>query len=307
MEIYKFIVGEDEQEQRIDLFIAENIEEISRSYIQKLISEEAVTVNGKKVKPNYRLKVGDRIEASIPDPTPIVIEPENIPLEIIYEDNDLLVINKPVDMVVHPAPGNYSGTLVNALLYHCKDLSGINGKMRPGIVHRIDKDTSGLLLVAKNDFSHQSLAAQLKEHNIERAYLALVHGVIAEPGGIIDAPIGRHPTERKKMAVTLKNSKQAITKYFVKERFNNYTFLECRLETGRTHQIRVHMAYINHPLVGDPLYGYVKRDNLGFSGQALHAYLIGFDHPRTKERLTFQIDLPIHYQAVLEYLRKENL
>jgi 23S rRNA pseudouridine1911/1915/1917 synthase len=304
---YKFIIDEEEHEQRLDLFIAENIEKLSRTYIQKLITEGFVTVNGKDAKANYRLKSGDLIEATIPEPVPLVIEPEDIPLEIVYEDNDILVVNKPVNMVVHPAAGNYSGTLVNALLYHCQDLSGINGKLRPGIVHRIDKDTSGLLVVAKNDLSHQNLAAQLKEHSVDRAYLALVHGIVTEPGGIIEAPIGRHPTERKRMAVTLKNSKEAITKYIVKERFNNYTFLECRLETGRTHQIRVHLAYLNHPLVGDPLYGLKKRNNLGFPGQALHAYLIGFNHPRTKERLTFQVDLPNHYRAVLEKLRKEEL
>ena len=210
-------------------------------------------------------------------------------------------------MVVHPAAGNYTGTLVNALLYHCQDLSGINGKLRPGIVHRIDKDTSGLLVVAKNDNSHQDLARQFKEHSIDRAYYALVHGIVAEPGGIIDAPIGRHPTDRKKMAVTLKNSKKAITKYIVKERFKNYTFLECRLETGRTHQIRVHLAYLKHPLVGDPLYGNNKRDNLGFPGQALHAYLIGFDHPRTKERLTFKVDLPNHYLGILKIYGRRSL
>lgn len=307
MDNYKFIIDEEEHEQRLDLFIAENIEKLSRTYIQKLITEGFVTVNGKDAKANYRLKSGDLIEATIPEPVPLVIEPEDIPLEIVYEDNDILVVNKPVNMVVHPAAGNYSGTLVNALLYHCQDLSGINGKLRPGIVHRIDKDTSGLLVVAKNDLSHQNLAAQLKEHSVDRAYLALVHGIVTEPGGIIEAPIGRHPTERKRMAVTLKNSKEAITKYIVKERFNNYTFLECRLETGRTHQIRVHLAYLNHPLVGDPLYGLKKRNNLGFPGQALHAYLIGFNHPRTKERLTFQVDLPNHYRAVLEKLRKEEL
>lgn len=304
MDKFRFIIEEDEQEQRLDLFISESIKEISRSYIQKLIAEELIKVNNKKTKANYRLKKGDLIEAIIPDPEPIVIKPEEIPLEIVYEDSDLLVVNKPVDMVVHPAAGNYSGTLVNALLYHCQELSEINGKLRPGIVHRIDKDTSGLLLVAKNDICHQDLALQLKEHSVERAYLALVHGLVVEPGGIIDAPIGRHPTDRKKMAVTLKNSKTAITKYLVKERFQHHTFVECGLETGRTHQIRVHMAYINHPLVGDPLYGFNKRDNLGFWGQALHAYLIGFQHPRTKERLTFQIDLPGHFQAILENLCK---
>lgn len=306
MDNFTFVVSEYEQDQRLDVFIAENVEETSRSFIQKLISEESIKVNGKKTKANYRLKENDFIEVIVPDPQPIEIKAENIPLEIIYEDSDLLVVNKPIDMVVHPAAGNYSGTLVNALLFHCQDLSGINGKLRPGIVHRIDKDTSGLLLVAKNDISHQDLARQLKEHSVERAYLALVHDVVTEPGGIIDAPIGRHPSDRKKMAVTFQNSKNAVTKYMVKERFQKHSFIECRLETGRTHQIRVHMAYINHPLVGDHLYGFNKRDNLGFDGQALHAYLIGFDHPRTKERLTFQVELPEFFHIVLEELKKEE-
>jgi 23S rRNA pseudouridine1911/1915/1917 synthase len=295
-----------EQDQRLDVFITENIEEISRSYVQKLINEGLIKVNDKKVKANYRLKEDDLVVVLIPEPQPIILKPENIPLDVVYEDNDLLVVNKPVNMVVHPAAGNYSGTLVNALLYHCRDLSGINGKLRPGIVHRIDKDTSGLLLVAKNDFTHQSLAKQLKEHSVDRAYLALVHGVITEPGGIIDAPIGRHSSDRKKMAVTFKNSKSAITRYLVMEKYNNYTLIECRLETGRTHQIRVHMAYINHPLVGDPLYGF-RKNNLGFDGQALHAYLIGFTHPRNQQRLQFTADLPDKFNKILENLRKEEV
>lgn len=298
-------ISQDDQGQRLDTFIAENIEELSRSYVQKLIAEGAITVNEKTVKANYKLKENDLVIAKIPDPQPIKIEPENIPLDIIYEDSDLLVVNKPVDMVVHPAHGNYSGTLVNALLAHCQDLSGINGRLRPGIVHRIDKDTSGLLLIAKNDFAHRGLASQLKEHSVDRAYLALVHGVVTEPGGIIDAPIGRHSSDRKKMAVTLKNSKNALTRYFVKERFAKYTLVECHLETGRTHQIRVHLAYISHPLVGDPMYGY-RKNNLGFSGQALHAYLIGFSHPRTGERLQFSTDLPQKFAQTLQVLRKEE-
>jgi len=306
MDKITFGISKEEQEQRLDIFVAENIEELSRSYVQKLISDRAITVNGQIVKANYKLKENDTVIVKIPEPQPITLEPEEISLDIIYEDDDLLVVNKPVNMVVHPAAGNYSGTLVNALLAHCQDLSGINGKLRPGIVHRIDKDTSGLLLVAKNDFAHQSLAQQLKEHSVARAYLALVHGVVTEPGGIIDAPIGRHPSDRKKMAVTLKNSKNAVTKYFVKERFDNYSLVECQLETGRTHQIRVHMAYINHPLVGDPLYGY-RKNNLGFEGQALHAYLLGFTHPRSQERLQFSTDLPEKFKQILNTLRKEEI
>jgi 23S rRNA pseudouridine1911/1915/1917 synthase len=212
-----------------------------------------------------------------------------------------LVINKPIGLVVHPAHGHYSGTLVNGLLAHCKDLSGINGKMRPGIVHRIDKDTSGLLMIAKNDLAHQHLAAQLKEHSIRRAYYALVQGVISEPAGIVDAPIGRHETDRKKMAVTFKNSKEARTHYFVKERFARNTFIECRLETGRTHQIRVHMSYLGYPLVGDPLYGN-RKNNYDFPGQALHAYALGFVHPRTGEELYFEAPLPEHFTSVLKQL-----
>ncbi len=222
-------------------------------------------------------------------------------MDIVYEDGDLLIVNKPMGMVVHPAHGHYHGTLVNGLLAHCTDLSGINGKMRPGIVHRIDKDTSGLLMIAKNDMAHQHLAAQLKEHSTKRAYYALVQGVLSEPAGLIDAPIGRHETERKKMAVNLKNGKEARTHYYVKERFARNTFIECRLETGRTHQIRVHMAYLGHPLVGDPLYG-TRKNNLDFPGQALHAYALGFIHPRTEEPLYFEAPLPQHFQTVLKEL-----
>lgn len=305
MEKFTFTIGEEFQDQRLDVFISENLETISRAYAQRLIGDGSITVNGKTMKANYKLKENDYIVALIPEPQPIIIKPEDIPLDIIYEDRDLLVVNKPVDMVVHPAAGNYSGTLVNALLYHCRDLSGINGKLRPGIVHRIDKDTSGLLMVAKNDFTHQELAKQLKEHTVDRAYLALVHGVVTEPGGIIDAPIGRHPSERKKMAVTLRNSKNALTKYFTKERFNKYSLVECNLETGRTHQIRVHMAYINHPVVGDPLYGF-RKNNLGFSGQALHAYLLGFTHPRSQKPMQFTVNFPEFFQTTIDNLRKEE-
>ena len=304
MDRITFNISNEEQDQRLDSFLAENLDDISRSYIQRLISEGYVTVNGKQVKPGYKIKEDDLILAEIPEPEPITIKPEDIPLDIIYEDKDLLVVNKPAGMVVHPASGNYTGTLVNALLAHCQDLSGINGKLRPGIVHRIDKDTSGLLVVAKNDFTHVHLAKQFKEHSIDRAYLALVQGVVAEPGGIIDAPIGRHPSNRKKMAVVLNNSKKAVTKYFVRKRYANHSLLECRLETGRTHQIRVHLAYINHPVVGDPLYGF-RKNNLGFTGQALHAYLLGFAHPRKQERLEFSVELPKNFLEILERLERE--
>ncbi|SMB93280.1 ribosomal large subunit pseudouridine synthase D [Desulfonispora thiosulfatigenes DSM 11270] len=301
-----FLKGSEENEgQRLDAFLSENIEEISRSYIQKLIKDENIKVNNQPVKSNYKIKATDSIIAIIPEPETIDIKAEEIPLDIIYEDDDVLVINKAVGMVVHPAVGNYTQTLVNALLYHCKDLSGINGKLRPGIVHRIDKDTSGLLMVAKNDHAHQGLANQLKDHSVDRAYMALVHGVVTEPGGIIDAPIGRHPNDRQKMAVTLKNSKEAVTKYYVKERFTKYTLVECKLETGRTHQIRVHMSYINHPLVGDITYGW-KKNNLGLNGQALHAYMLGFVHPRTGEKLNFTVPMPDYFQNTLSELRKEE-
>lgn len=301
MDTFELQITAEENGTRLDSFLAETLEEISRSYLQKLIGEQLIQVNQQSVKANYKIKTGDTLQITIPDAVPIDILPEDMQLDIIYEDSDLLVINKPVGLVVHPAHGHYSGTLVNGLLAHCHDLSGINGKMRPGIVHRIDKDTSGLLMIAKNDLAHQHLTAQLKEHSIKRAYYALVQGVISEPAGLVDAPIGRHETERKKMAVTFKNSKEARTHYYVKERFAHHTFIECRLETGRTHQIRVHMAYLGYPLVGDPLYG-TRKNNLDFSGQALHAYALGFKHPRTEESLYFEAPLPEHFQTVLKNL-----
>ena len=301
MDIMELQITAEENGTRIDSFLSEELEELSRSYVQKLIGDGLIQVNEKNVKSNYKVKTGDKLLVQIPDATPVDILPEEMNLNIVYEDSDLLVVNKPVGLVVHPAHGHYSGTLVNGLLAHCSDLSGINGKMRPGIVHRIDKDTSGLLMIAKNDMAHQHLAAQLKEHSIRRAYYALVQGIISEPAGLVDAPIGRHETERKKMAVTLKNSKEARTHYYVKERFAKQTFIECRLETGRTHQIRVHMAYLGHPLVGDPLYG-TRKNNLDFPGQALHAYALGFIHPRTGEELYFEAPLPEHFQNVLKNL-----
>ncbi len=301
MDTFDLQITETQNGTRLDSFLAEDLDGISRSYLQKLIGEQQILVNNKAVKANYKVKTGDILLINIPDAAPIDVLPEEMDLNIVYEDSDLLVVNKPVGLVVHPAHGHYSGTLVNGLLAHCKDLSGINGMLRPGIVHRIDKDTSGLLMIAKNDLAHQHLAAQLKEHSIKRAYYALVQGVISEPAGLVDAPIGRHETDRKKMAVTFKNSKEARTHYYVKERFARHTFIECRLETGRTHQIRVHMSYLGYPLVGDPLYG-TRKNNLDFPGQALHAYALGFIHPRTGEELYFEAPLPEHFQTVLKNL-----
>lgn len=301
MDIFELEITAEDNGTRLDSYLAEELEGISRSYLQKLIGEQLILVNQKAVKANYKVKTGDQLLVQIPEAAPIDIQPEPMDLDIVYEDSDLLIVNKPVGLVVHPAHGHYSGTLVNGLLAHCKDLSGINGKMRPGIVHRIDKDTSGLLMIAKNDLAHQHLAEQLKEHSIKRAYYALVQGVISEPAGLVDAPIGRHEVDRKKMAVTFKNSKEARTHYYVKERFARNTFIECRLETGRTHQIRVHMSYLGHPLVGDPLYG-TRKNNLDFPGQALHAYALGFVHPRTGEELYFEAPLPEHFQTVLKTL-----
>ena len=305
MDIFELEITAEENGTRLDSYLAEELEGISRSYLQKLIGEGLILVNQKTVKANYKVKTGDTLLVQIPEAAPVDNQPEPMDLDIVYEDSDLLIVNKPVGLVVHPAHGHYSGTLVNGLLAHCTDLSGINGKMRPGIVHRIDKDTSGLLMIAKNDLAHQHLAEQLKAHSIKRAYYALVQGVISEPAGLVDAPIGRHEIDRKKMAVTFKNSKEARTHYYVKERFAKNTFIECRLETGRTHQIRVHMAYLGHPLVGDPLYG-TRKNNLDFPGQALHAYALGFVHPRTGEELYFEAPIPEHFQSVLKTLAQGN-
>ena len=303
MEEYKFTVKEDESGKRLDAFLKEIFDDSSRTFLQGLITKGEVTVNEKAAKANYKVRCNDEIYVNIPEPVSMEILPEEMDLDIVYEDADVLVVNKPAGLVVHPAHGHYSGTLVNGLLAHCHDLSGINGVLRPGIVHRIDKDTSGLLMIAKNDEAHQSLAAQLKEHSVKRAYYALTHGVIAEPEGLVDAPIGRHPTERKKMAVNL-SGKEARTHYYVKERFGEYTLVECRLETGRTHQIRVHLAYIGHPVVGDELYCH-RKETLGFPGQALHAYKLGFTHPRTGKKMCFEAPLPVYFQESLDKLRKE--
>ena len=286
---------------RIDAFLAETVEQLSRSAVQQLLEKGGITVNGKAVKKNYKTHDGDEITVELPEPEPVELLPENIPLDIRYEDEDVVVINKPKGLVVHPAPGHWSGTLVNALMYHCGDsLSGINGQLRPGIVHRIDMDTSGLLIVAKNDFAHQALAEQLKDHSLSRIYEAIVVGNIRADSGTIDAPIGRHPVDRKKMMVTEKNSRPAVTHYQVVARYSGYTHLRLRLETGRTHQIRVHLAWQNHPIVGDMVYGRGKE--LGLTSQCLHARSLTFRHPRTGKLVTVECELPEYFQTVLKKL-----
>ena len=302
----KVLQTEEFAGERIDRFLSCRLEELSRSYIQKLIKEGHVKVGEKTVKANYKLCAGDEVSIEIPDASEPDILPENIPLDILYEDSDILVVNKPKGMVVHPAAGHYSGTLVNALMYHCKDsLSGINGVLRPGIVHRIDMDTTGSLLVCKQDEAHRILAKQLKEHTIRREYHAIVHGNLKEDAGTIDAPIGRHPTDRKKMSVNYKNGKPAVTHYQVLERFGNFTYICCRLETGRTHQIRVHMASIHHPLLGDEVYGPAGKPAIkGLKGQVLHAKVLGIHHPATGEYMEFDAPLPEYFVDILQKLRK---
>lgn len=286
---------------RIDVFLSEQVETLSRSGAGQLAEKGKILVGGKPVKKNYKTHAGDEISFALPEPEPVELLPENIPLDIRYEDEDVIVINKPKGLVVHPAPGHWSGTLVNALMYHCKDsLSGINGELRPGIVHRIDMDTSGLLIVAKNDFAHQALAEQLKDHSLSRVYEAVAVGGMRSDSGTIDAPIGRHPTDRKKMAVTEKNSRPAITHYEVITRYAGYTHLRLRLETGRTHQIRVHLAWQNHPIVGDMVYGRGKE--LGLTSQCLHARSLTFRHPRSGEMVTVECELPEYFKTVLSKL-----
>lgn len=287
--------------QRLDVALAEKTEK-SRSYLQNLIQAQRVLVNGQVKKANYKVQEGDRVEINFPEPQVLDVLPEDIDLEIIYEDKDLLVVNKPQGMVVHPAPGSWHGTLVNALLYHCRNLSGINGVIRPGIVHRIDKDTSGLLVVAKNDEAHHKLAEQLKEHSAGRSYRAVVHGVLSEPSGTINAPIGRDPKDRKKMAVVFQNSKEAVTHYYVQNRYYQFTEIRAVLETGRTHQIRVHMAYLKHPVLGDPLYG-PKKNPFGLQGQVLHAESLSFVHPTTGGKMEFTVDPPPTFREVLNKLK----
>jgi 23S rRNA pseudouridine1911/1915/1917 synthase len=299
MENVKLTVEEKDQGQRIDKWLASQ-GSWSRMQVQQWIKDDLVHVNGKKVKANDKMKNGDSVDVQIPDPEPLEVEPERIPLDIIYEDADVIVINKSQGMVVHPAFGHTSGTLVNALLYHCRDLSGINDVIRPGIVHRIDKDTSGLLMVAKNDMAHESLTQQLKDKTIERQYRAIVHGVMQHDKGTIDAPIGRDEKDRKKMAVTDKNSKPAVTHFTVLKRFRNFTYVACQLETGRTHQIRVHMKYIGHPVAGDPKYG--PKKTVPLPGQALHAAVLGFTHPKSGRWLRFEAPLPEAMRRTLETL-----
>ena len=292
---------------RLDRFLADSGLELSRSAAVGLIDYGNVTVNGKAQNKKYKLSDGDEVIIRIPDPVPYEAKAENIPLDIIYEDEDLLVVNKPKGMVVHPAAGNYDGTLVNALLYHCGDtLSGINGVLRPGIVHRIDKDTSGLLIVAKNDHAHKLLAEQIKAHSFTREYEAIVFGNLKNDEGTVDAPIGRHPVDRKKMCITPKNSKNAVTHYQVLERLKGYTYIRCILETGRTHQIRVHMASLGHPVSGDTVYG-VKNEKVPFTGQCLHARKIGFVHPSSGEYIEFTSPLPDYFEQFLSKLRRQTV
>lgn len=297
------LIDEEARGKRLDVFLADREKELSRSHIQKLIEGGAVLVNGRAVKANYKLRTGDSVEIHVPEAQAWKILPEAIPLDVLYEDEDIIVINKARGMVVHPAAGVSSGTLVNALLHHCKDLSGINGVIRPGIVHRLDKDTSGVMVAAKNDAAHVDLAEQIRLKTAHRIYQALVLGTIAEEKGVIRAPIGRHPTERKKMAV-VPNGKEATTFFRVLERFSSYTFVECRLQTGRTHQIRVHMAYIGHPLLGDPKYG--KKSPFAIEGQALHSAELMLTHPRTKERLRFAAAMPADMEEILHTLRRRG-
>lgn len=290
--------------ERIDKFISANADGISRSYASKLIEDGNVSINGKAVAKNYKIKGTETIEILLPEPVGLDIVPQNIPLDIVYEDNDLIVINKPQGMVVHPAAGNYDGTLVNALLYHCGDnLSAINGVVRPGIVHRLDKDTSGLLVVAKNNDAHLKLAEQLKERKAVRRYNAVLNGNIKNDSVTVNAPIGRHPTDRKKMCVSDRNAREAVTHINVLKRYGRYTLAECVLETGRTHQIRVHTAYIGHSVVGDPVYG-IKKEAIKTAGQLLHARTIGFKHPRTGEYMEFTSDLPDYFKNALEKIEK---
>lgn len=301
-EIVMEITPEMEGE-RIDKCISNYLESLSRSYIQKIIKDGKAYVNDAVVKANYKVKVDDKVQFEIPDCEEPDIPPQDIPLDILYEDKDILIVNKPKDMVVHPAPGHYEGTLVNAIMFHCKDeLSGINGVLRPGIVHRIDKDTTGSIIICKNDEAHRKIAQQLKEHSITRKYRAIVYGRILEEEGTVNAPIGRHPTDRKKMAINEKNGKPAVTHYKVLERFDKYTYIECQLETGRTHQIRVHMTSVGHPLLGDEVYGNAKCP-FKLEGQTLHAMTIGFIHPATGEYVEYEAPLPEYFEHLLQILR----
>lgn len=298
----KLIIEAADHAARLDKYIADN-SDISRSFAAKLAGDGAVMVNGKAADKKTKLKPGDIIEITVPEPESVEAKPQDIPLDIVYEDDSVIVVNKPQGMVVHPAPGNPDGTLVNGLLYHCK-LSGINGVIRPGIVHRIDKDTSGLLVVAKTNSAHEKLSEQLKEHKALRQYYCIVNGNIKEDSGTVDKPIGRHPTDRKRMAI-IDGGREAVTHYRVIERFGRYTLVECTLETGRTHQIRVHMASVGHSIVGDPVYG-IKKEKFKTDGQLLHAAAIGFHHPETGELMEFRSELPEYFTSVLDRLRNSN-
>lgn len=312
LKVMEFNIDSEAEGKRLDTFLSEKIEGYSRTYMQKLIEEEHCKVNGKSAKSNLKLRNGDRVEASIPAPVPLAVEPEKIELDIVYEDSHIVVINKPQGMVVHPAHGNYTGTVVNALLEHCGSLSdyngltGINGVMRPGIVHRIDKDTSGIIVIAKTNEAHLSLSEQLKEHSISRKYTALLEGKLKDDTGTVETLIGRNPKDRKKMAVVHTNGKRAVTHYRVLERFDGYTLIEAVLETGRTHQIRVHMSHLGHPVVGDTVYGY-KKQRFQTEGQQLHARVLGFIHPASGEYVEFEAPLPNYFEKILEILRHRNL
>ena len=299
-----FTIETDDVNNRVDVFLNEEMEDISRSALQKNIEKGNITVNGEKISKNYKLRIGDIVEAELPPPENIDIVPEDIPLDIMYEDDDLIVINKPQNMVVHPAPGHYTGTLVNALMFHCGDnLSGINGVLRPGIVHRIDKDTSGVLVIAKSDLAHKGLSEQLAEHSMKRVYNAIVYNSFSEESGTVDRNIDRSKNDRKKMAVVMQGGRNAVTHYKVIEKLGKYTWVELQLETGRTHQIRVHMSYIGHPLLGDPVYG-PKKCPFNLNGQVLHAKVLGFIHPRTGEYMEFNSELPDYFSSLIERLKK---
>lgn len=303
MEKMEHIILDDQANERVDKVLSKINADWSRTQVQQWIKDGQILVNGKKPKMNYKCSAGDKIEIVIPEPEELDVIPEDMDLDIYYEDQDVLVVNKPKGMVVHPAAGHGTGTLVNGLMAHCKDLSGINGVMRPGIVHRIDKDTSGLLMVAKNDMAHESLVNQLMKKTVTRKYRAIVHGIIPHDYGTIEAPIARDPKDRQSMAV-VDNGKHAVTHFQVLERFKDFTFVECQLETGRTHQIRVHMKYIGYPLAGDPKYG--PRKTLDIEGQALHAGILGFEHPRSGEYLEFEADFPPYFAELLEMLRNNR-
>ena len=307
MKMESFEVEAEQEGERLDKFLSIIYPEFSRAFFQKLIKSKQVSINETPQKASYCVKIDDIVTVEIPDAVETTIEPENIPLDILYEDDDVLIVNKPKGMVVHPSAGHYSGTLVNAIMYHCKDtLSGINGEIRPGIVHRIDMDTTGSLIVCKNDEAHVNIAQQIKEHSVNRIYVGIVCGNVKEDSGTVEGAIGRHPIERKKMAINEKNGKPAITHYKVLERFKNYTYMQFKLETGRTHQIRVHMASIGHPLLGDTLYSSGRSPFKHLQGQCLHAKTIGFIHPKTGEYMEYSAPLPEYFEKLLCLLKSNT-